>query len=378
MAVGIICEYNPFHNGHIYHLNKVKEIAKDEPIVLVMSGNFTQRGNISIIEKYDKAKIALDYGVDLVIELPFQYATQSSDFFAKGAINILNELKCNKLVFGSESNNVDELINLANIQINNKEYDNLVKEELDKGINYPTAMSNALKRITKNTITTPNDLLGLSYIKEIIKNKYKIEPITIKRTNDYNSKKLTGNIDSATSIREALKNNIDVSNSIPKESLKYINIFNEEKYLDILKYKIISTNDLSIYQTVDEGIDNKLKQVINEVNTIDELILKVKSKRYTYNKINRMLNHIICSYTKEENKNNNELKYIKVLGFSSKGKKYLNSIKKETNTPIITNINKNNIDIQELELRTDQIYNLIMSRNNNLYANKPIIKDIVK
>ena len=378
MAVGIICEYNPFHNGHIYHLNKVKEIAKDEPIVLVMSGNFTQRGNISIIEKYDKAKIALDYGVDLVIELPFQYATQSSDFFAKGAINILNELKCNKLVFGSESNNVDELINLANIQINNKEYDNLVKEELDKGINYPTAMSNALKRITKNTITTPNDLLGLSYIKEIIKNKYKIEPITIKRTNDYNSKELTRNIDSATSIREALKNNIDVSNSIPKESLKYINKFNEEKYLDILKYKIISTNDLSIYQTVDEGIDNKLKQVINEVNTIDELILKVKSKRYTYNKINRMLNHIICSYTKEENKNNNELKYIKVLGFSSKGKKYLNSIKKETNTPIITNINKNNIDIQELELRTDQIYNLIMSRNNNLYANKPIIKDIVK
>ena len=378
MAVGIICEYNPFHNGHIYHLNKVKEIAKDEPIVLVMSGNFTQRGNLSIIEKYDKAKIALDYGVDLVIELPFQYATQSSDFFAKGAINILNELKCNKLVFGSESNNVDELINLANIQINNKEYDNLVKEELDKGINYPTAMSNALKRITKNTITTPNDLLGLSYIKEIIKNKYNIEPITIKRTNDYNSKELTGSIDSATSIREALKNNIDVSNSIPKESLKYINKFNEEKYLDILKYKIISTNDLSIYQTVDEGIDNKLKQVINEVNTIDELILKVKSKRYTYNKINRMLNHIICSYTKEENKNNNELKYIKVLGFSSKGKKYLNSIKKETNTPIITNINKNNIDIQELELRTDQIYNLIMSRNNNLYANKPIIKDIVK
>ena len=124
MAVGIICEYNPFHNGHIYHLNKVKELAKDEPIVLVMSGNFTQRGILSIIEKYDKAKIALNYGVDLVIELPFQFATQSSDFFAKGSINILNELKCNKLIFGSESNNVNELINLANIQLNNKDYDN--------------------------------------------------------------------------------------------------------------------------------------------------------------------------------------------------------------------------------------------------------------
>ena len=115
MAVGIICEYNPFHNGHIYHLEKVKDLAKDEPIILVLSGNFTQRGNVSIIEKYDKAKIALDYGVDLVIELPFPFATQSSDFFAKGSVKLLNELKCNKLIFGSESNNVNDLTNLDNI-----------------------------------------------------------------------------------------------------------------------------------------------------------------------------------------------------------------------------------------------------------------------
>ena len=253
MAVGIICEYNPFHNGHIYHLEKVKEIAKDEPIILVLSGNFTQRGNLSIIEKYDKAKIALEYGVDLVVELPFQFATQSSDFFAKGSIKLLNELKCNKIVFGSESNDVKELINLANIQLNNKEYETLVKKELDKGINYPTAMSNALNKLTNNTITTPNDLLGLSYVKEIIKNKYNIEPITIKRTNDYNSKKLDKKITSATSIREAIKNKVDISSTLPKKALDKIRNIDEDKYYNLLKYKIISDKDLSIYQTVDDN-----------------------------------------------------------------------------------------------------------------------------
>jgi len=375
MAVGIICEYNPFHNGHIYHLEKVKELAKEEPIILVMSGNFTQRGNISIIEKYDKAKLSLDYGVDLVIELPFTYATESSDYFAKGALSILNKLKCNKLIFGSESNNVEELISLANIQLNNKEYEFLVKEEMNKGLNYPTAMSNALKKITKSTISTPNDLLGLSYVKEIISNKYDIKPITIKRTNNYNSKELNGNISSATSIREALKNNIDISNTLPKEVLKYINNIDEENYFKLLKYKLLTDKDLSSYQTVDEGIDNKLIKETNGSNTIAELIDKVKSKRYTYNKINRMFTHIICSYTKEES-NNKSIGYIKVLGFSKKGKDYLNNIKNDIDIPIITNINKDNIDLLNIELRVDNIYNLITDRCDNLFSKKPIIKDV--
>lgn len=375
MAVGIICEYNPFHNGHIYHLNKVKELTKDEPIILVMSGNFTERGIPSILEKYDKAKIALNYGVDLVIELPFAYSTQSSDFFAKGALTILNKLKCNKLIFGSESNNVNELINFANIQLNNKEYQEIVKEELNKGVNYPTAMSVALKKITKNTIDTPNDLLGLSYVKEIIENKYDIEPITIKRTNSYNSKSLEGSISSATSIREAIKKNIDISNTLPKEVLKYINVIDEKEYFKLLKYKVLTDRDLSIYQTVDEGIDNKLVKEINNCNSFDELIEKIKSKRYTYNKINRMLTHIICSYTKEESKNKS-VNYIKILGFSNIGKKYLNEIKKDIDIPIITNINQDNFDLLKIELRVDNIYNLITNRDDNLFSKKPIIKDI--
>lgn len=376
MAIGIICEYNPFHNGHLYHLNKIKELYKDEEIVLILSGNFTQRGIPSIIEKYDKASIALSYGVDIVVELPFNFSTQSSDFFAKGSLQLLNKLKCNKLVFGSESNNIELLKDLVNIQLNNNEYNTLVKEELDKGINYPTAMSNALKKITNKTVSEANDLLALSYIKEIVKNNYLIEPISIQRTNNYNSKELTGNIDSATAIREAIKNNKDISKSLPKESLSLINKYDDKVFFNYLKYKVLSDNNLSVYQTVDEGIDNKLKKEIINSNSIEELINRIKSKRYTYNKLNRMFIHILCSYTKKENSINQDIKYVRILGLSIKGKNYLNKLKKEIDIPIITNINKNNIDLLRTELKVDNIYNLILNRTDNLYSKKPIIKDI--
>lgn len=373
MATGIICEYNPFHNGHIYHLNEVKKLFPDDEIVLILSGNFTQRGNISLIEKYDKAYLSILYGVDLVIELPFEFATQSSDFFAKGALKLLNELKCDKIVFGSESNNIDELKELANIQLENKDYNDLVKKELDKGVNYPTALSNALLKITNKTVKSANDLLAISYIKEIIKNNYNIKPISIKRTNEYNSKNITGGIDSATSIRNALKENKDISKSIPKETNKFLIKIDEEKLFNYLKYKIISTKDLSIYQTVDEGLDNKIKKEINNSNNLDQLIELVKSKRYTYNKLNRMFTHILCSYTKVENQERKDIRYIRVLGFSKKGQKYLNKIKKESTLPIITNINKNNIKLLDLELRVDSIYNLLTNRSYNLYSKKPVI-----
>jgi predicted nucleotidyltransferase len=375
MPTGIICEYNPFHNGHIYHLKEVRKIIKDDILVLVLSGNYTERGNVSIIEKYDKASLALEYGVDLVIELPFEFASQASDIFAKGSISILNKLKCDKLIFGSESNDTTLLEKLADIQLNNKEYDKLVKKELDKGINYPTALSNALKEITNDTVTEPNDLLGLSYAKEIKRNNYNIKLITIKRTNDYNEIELNKDISSARSIREALKNGKDISKTIPNETKDLIINYDENKLFNLIKYKIISDKDLSIYQTVDEGIDNKLKKEIDNVDNIDDLVKSIKSKRYTYNKITRMLTHILCSYTKEDNKLHQDIKYIKVLGFNNKGKEYLNKIKKDIDVPIITNINKDNIDLLELELKVDEIYNLITNRKDNLYKKKPIIKD---
>ncbi len=357
-SVGIICEYNPFHNGHIYHINKVKELYPNNLIILVLSGNFTQRGEVSLIDKWKKTEIALNY-VDLVIELPFVFASQSADLFAKGAIDLLRALKVEAVIFGSENNDVNMLKEFSLIQ-KTENYNKLVQKYLDDGFNYPTSLSMALKDISGNLVETPNDLLGLSYVKEL--DGSNITPITIKRTNDYLDKSLSNEISSATSIREALKNGKDINKYVPKESLKYLdNVHFTDDYFDLLKYKIIS-EDLSRYQTVDEGIENRLKKVINEVNSLDELIDKVKTKRYTYNRIKRMFIHILTGFTKDEAKNI-KTKYIRVLGFNNNGQKYLNSIKKSCGLPIITKFIKNN-DLLNIEARVSSVYNLIKKDDN--------------
>ena len=167
-SIGIIAEYNPFTNGHLYHLNKIKEKYEDYTIILVMNGHFSQRGTPSIINKFKRTEIALKLGIDLVIELPYPFATQSADFFAYGAITILEHLKVEKIVFGSESDNINDLELIAKTQINNDELDKLVGIYSKLGYNYPTALSNSIFDLTNKKIITPNDLLGVSYIKVIL------------------------------------------------------------------------------------------------------------------------------------------------------------------------------------------------------------------
>ena len=373
--IGIICEYNPFHNGHIYHLEKIKEMYNDSLIILVMSSSFTERGELSILNKWEKSEIALKYGVDLVIELPFEFASQSADVFARGAVTLLKELQVDTIVFGSESNNRDELIKIANLQLNNKDYDNKVKEYLDKGENYPSSMARAIKDMGLNEINLPNDILGLSYTKEIIKQNANIEVVTIKRTNDYHNKELNNSIVSASAIRNNL-NNKDIINYVPSITYNYLKekVVNNNYFL-LLKYKIISEQEgISKYQTVDEGIHNRILKYIEEVNSMEELILKIKTKRYTYNKLNRMFTHILCGFTKEEAKNI-EIKYIRVLGFSNLGLSHLNKIKKSSSIPIITNLKKEYSSLLSLELRVDKIYNLITNDKNNSYLKGPIKKN---
>ena len=143
-SIGIIAEYNPFHNGHLYHLNQIKEKYPDHTIVLVMSGNYTERGDVSIIDKWKKAEIAQKAGIDLIVELPFPFATQSADYFSYGAITLLEHLKVEKVVFGSESNNIEDLETIVDCQLNNEDFDKLVKVYSKFGKNYPTALSLAL------------------------------------------------------------------------------------------------------------------------------------------------------------------------------------------------------------------------------------------
>ena len=368
MAVGIICEYNPMHNGHIYHLEKVKEMFKDTPIVLVLSGNYTERGGVSILDKWSKTELAIKYGVNLVVELPFSFATQSADFFSYGAVTLLEKLKVDYLVFGSETDDLDTLYTISRCQVENSEFDTLVKMYSKFGENYPTSVSKAVYDLTGKKVDTPNDLLGVSYIKTIIKNNYNIKPIIIKRENNYHSKEIN-NITSSTAIRDALKNNIDVKESVPIEVYKTLNnstLHFIDDYFSLLKYKIITEKDLSIYQTVEEGIDNLLKKEIVNVNNYDELIKRIKSKRYTYNKICRMLLHILIGFTKEDAKKFNDIEYIRILGFDDIGRSYLNSIKKDVDIPILSKYKRDYKQLQ-LELKSTCIYSII---NNEDYKIK--------
>ena len=368
MKIGIIAEFNPLHNGHLYLINKIKEKYEDASIILVLSGNYTQRGIPSIIDKWKKTELSLKLGIDLVVELPFPFSTQSADYFSYGATTILNYLKVDKLIFGSESNDIKVLEKIVDAQKDDK-FNTLVKLYCKSGYNYPTALSLSLEELTNEKVTTPNDLLGISYIKAIKENNYNIEVETIKRTNDYHEKELEEDISSATSIRKALKEGINISNQVPKIELDYLNELHYiDDYFNIIKYKIITEEDLSIYQTVDKEIVKKLKKEILNSNNIDEYIKRIKTKRYTYNKISRMLLHILTNFTKEKAKKFNKISYIRVLGINNTGRNILNNIKKDIEIPIISKITKEKNPMLEYELEVDKIYYL-----NSIYNNDNLI-----
>lgn len=378
--IGIICEYNPFHNGHLYQIKKIKETYKDSLIIVCLSSCFMQRGEASILNKWDKTRLAIESGVDLVLELPFAFATQYQDIFAKGALTILNHLKIDTLVFGSECNDIELLNNLASIQLKDESYNHLVKRYLDLGLNYPTSLSKALFDISGVKLDKPNDLLALAYVKEIIKNNYDIKPFSIRRTSDYHNSNLDSDIVSASTIRKLLKDGVNVNNYLPYNIYDYLSEIDEDKYFALLKYQIINNIDcLDKFQTVDEGIENRIIKYINMVNSKEELILKVKSKRYTYNKINRMFTHILTNFTKEDAKDL-EIEYLRVLGFNTRGKNYLNKIKKDIGIPIINKYIPNMYKSLDIEFRVSLIYSLILKDKGDdflkrEYRNKPVIYD---
>ena len=380
--VGIIAEYNPFHNGHLYHIEKVKEMFPNSPIILVLGGNFTERGDVSILDKWEKTDIAIKCGIDLVVELPFPFSCASADIFAKGSIDILNHLGVTDLVFGSESDNIEGIKKLVETELYNPDFDNLVQVYLRMGYNYPTSLSKALEDITGDCFKLPNDILGISYVKAIFSNNYKITPHTIKRTNDYHSKELDNmSINSATSIREALLNNKDIKESVPSITYSYLKdkkIPKLDDYFNLLKYKIISCNDLTIYNLVDSGIATKLKKEILNSYSFDELINKVKSKNLTYSRLSRTLIYILCDYTKDMAKEFKEVKYIRLLGFSNKGRDYLNKIKKAVDIPIISKFTREKDKMLEYEYKITKIYSLAFDKEKSKslieaeYKMKPI------
>ena len=369
-VVGIITEYNPFHNGHLHHINECRRLYPDSILVLVVNGYFLERGEVSILSKEAKTKIALENAVDIVLELPFIYGSQSADIFASASVKILNNFFVDSIVFGSESNDIKLLDKVAEIQLNDNNYDLRVREYLNQGINYPTAMAKALDM--KCDFNNPNDLLGISYIKAIKSINPKINAVSIRRTNSYHDILGVDSIVSASNIREKLKNNECIEKFVPNTVSSYINDVDFDKLFMLLKYKIITDSDLSSYLTVDEGIEYRLLKYISEVSSIDELITSVKTKRYTYNKINRMLIHVLVGLVKTDHAKL-ELSYIRILGFNAFGKEYLNSIKKKLVIPSV-------VDISSLqysyELKAALLYGMLTELDVVKFENskKPIQK----
>ena len=235
---------------------------------------------------------------------------------------------------------------------------------LKKGLNYPTALAKAIA--TNINFNNPNDLLAISYIKAIQKNNFPIEPISIKRTNAYHDIESSEEIVSASNIRNKLEKKEDITKYLPLDSLENILTPNYNKLFELLKFKILTTPHLENFLTIEEGIENRLKKEIQNCNTYQEFIERIKTKRYTYNKLNRMCIHILLGITKEQNKNAT-LSYCKILGFNKKGQEFLKHQKENVKIPTI--VDKNSIQCQ-IEITASLVYDLIMSTNTYNYEKK--------
>ena len=359
-VLGIIAEYNPFHNGHLFHLTKSEAAVNPDYTVCIMSGNFAQRGDTSVINKWSKAQAAINSGIDLVIELPTIYSISSAENFAVGAIKILDSLKMNTtLSFGSECGDLLILNKFADVLCNEpKEYVSLLNHELSKGLSFPKARENALlmylSDIRKyNILSSSNNILGIEYLKAIRKLKSKIIPITIKReSTDYNSTDIVNNFASATAIREMICKNKNVRNLIPQDSYSVLSseishgrivpsIQKFEKEI-IFTLRKMSIEEIADLPDVSEGLEYNIKNAANSCNNISDLISLIKSKRYTQSRIQRILLYALIGITKQDMEDSKKIApYIRVLGMNGNGKKLLSEIAKANKKlTIITSVKK--------------------------------------
>lgn len=408
-VLGIIAEYNPFHNGHLYHLEESKKITGSKYVVAVISGNFTQRGDTSIVDKWTKTKMALDNGCDLVIELPLIYSISSAENFAAGGVKILNSLKVvDYISFGAETSDVNILDKIANILYEEpKEYKSLLTSQLNKGMSFPKARQNALMmylndiRDYAETLSAPNNILGIEYIKSLKKLKSKIVPVPIERyETGYNDLSYTSDIASASAIRNIVKNGgfQPLKSLIPKtnfqsltnqiklgQNVNDLSVF--EKQI-IYNLRVMSTSEIANLPDVSEGLEYALKKAANISNNLDDLIENIKSKRYTLTRIRRILLYSLLKLTKKDMEISKKVNpYIRVLGFNNKGKYLLSeAIKQNPRLEVITSVkkfldssfNKNLINMLEKDILATNIYTIGYKNNSisNLdYTNKIIIKE---
>lgn len=392
-TVGIVTEYNPFHKGHKYHIEASKNITGADYCIAVMSGNFVQRGDPAIINKWSRTRSALECGADIVIEIPVHYATSSAEFFSTASIALLNNTGIvDSICFGSEVGELRELEAISSVLANEPAtYKAILAHYLDQGLNYPTARSKALNDYLPNhnlkeVINSPNNILGIEYLKALNRLNSKINPYTIKRIGSgYHDEDTDAPIASATAIRKQLKQNLDdkhtLKQMLPEPSyVELINGITKDKsspifandFLPLLKFRLLTTDPKELNKILDitEGLENRILSSIREAASMDDLLDTLMTKRYTRTKINRALTHILLGIEKkpfEIFNRNGYAQYIKVLGFKKSAQPLMKKMKDHATIPILGNIKSSEKKLTTLqrkmlidEIRSTDIYNTVV------------------
>lgn len=396
-VLGIIAEYNPLHNGHIYHIKKSKEKTGAKYAVAVITGNFNQRGEPSIVSKWDKTRMALESEeIDLVIELPTLYSISSAENFAAGGVKVLNELGfVDYISFGIENEKVEDFKQIAEILYDEpQEYSLILKEELQKGISYPKARENAIVRYTNDSrygeiLSGANNILGIEYLKalrklnETGKIKRDITPIGIKREKvNHNSTQVIDDYASGTKIRTLLSQGSlgEVKNVVLQSSFNVLqenlqngtNILNIKTFEKEIIYKLrtMTIKEVENLPEVTEGLENLIKEEAANTNNIEELINGIKSKRYTQTRIQRILIYALLGITKEDMEmSRNIVPYIRVLGFNEKGKELLSKTDSKNIITSVKRFEENNQDerhkrMLEIDKMATNIYTIGYKENS--------------
>ncbi len=362
-VLGIIAEYNPLHNGHIFHIEQSQNACDADFTVCVMSGNFVQRGDTSLINKWAKAEMALQNGIDLVIELPTVFATSSAEIFAEGAIKILNSLKVvNTISFGIETDDIGALNKIATVLHEEpKEYISLLNYELKKGNSFPKARENAMLMYLKDIsaysgiLSQPNNILGIEYLKALRKSKSYIKPIMIQRANvNYNDREIVNGFASSTAIRDwvSLNDFKKINEVMPNSAYKLLredfkrgnyvqNFYKFEKEI-LYQLRKLSAEQIVSYPDVCKGLQFTIKKAASSCNNLHDFMKMVKSKRYTQTRIQRILIHILLGIRNRDIQIAKLLPpYVRVLGFNDRGKSLISEIcRKNPKLPVITSVKK--------------------------------------
>jgi predicted nucleotidyltransferase len=379
-ATGIVVEHNPFHNGHFYHIKESRNKTAADIIIAVMSGNFLQRGEPSLVDKWTRSEMALKAGVDLVIELPYVFATAQASDFARGSIALLEALGCDAFCFGSEEGTIEPFTNTYEVITSQQQtYQKLIKQYMKLGYSYPKALNQAYAEITNDNnlqlvdLSKPNNILGYHYVEAANQINAGMKPFTIQRiiANYHDEVDESQSIASATGIRKAIfeEGSIDaLTNFMPQTSLDLLLKWKESvgvfgswpQFWPLLRFTIIrsSLNELASYAEVTEGIENLIYEAAIKSETFEEFMTHVKSKRYTWTRIQRMLTHIYTGFTWDALKSHPNPTYLRVLGMTHEGQKYLNQKKKSLSLPLVSRAAATKDSLLDLDIRATDLYQL--------------------